>query len=80
MQSSFREARGGPGSSSLLTFPPKHGKRRQQLSRDGEKGIRSILNKGVTSNPEGRRNVQKRLPRQQKVDAQHQFWAKWWSP
>lgn len=33
------KAHGGPGSSNLLAFPPKHGKRKQQLSRYGEKGI-----------------------------------------
>lgn len=51
MQSSCRKAHGGPGRSKLLAFHSKHGKRRQQLSRYGEKGIRLILNKGVTSNP-----------------------------
>lgn len=36
-----------PGHSSHLTFPSKLGKRRQQLPRYREKGIRLILNKGV---------------------------------
>lgn len=59
------KAHGGPGSSGLLTFPANHGKRRQQLSRYGEKQMRLILTEGFTSNPGGKRNVQKGLPRQQ---------------